>query len=105
MKFLRIEIVTKTDRQQALSQINDVISANEGWISNHQLFSNMAAAISFEMPVEYVENFLLGLKEIGFNPKPQDEIPETGSGDIRGSISVTFLHDEPDLKRDVPAFG
>ncbi len=51
------------------------------------------------------KTFFGELKEAGFNPKLQDALPAGGAGDIRGSISVTFLHDEPDLKRDVQAFG
>ncbi len=103
--MFRIEIVTRMDRQKALSFINDGLSASDGWIVHHQLFSNMAASLVFEMPYTSLETFVESLKEEGLNPRLTDELRKERNGDVRGSIAITFLHDEPDLKRDVPAFG
>ncbi len=105
MAFLRFEIVSRLDRNAALSFIKDCISKNEGWIVDHQLFSNVSASLNFELPAEKVEAFTLSLKKDGIRVFEKHQNSGVCEGDIRGSICITFLHDEPDMKRDVPAFG
>ncbi len=105
MKPFRIEIITKMERNQAISLIREAISASEGWIVTHQLFSNLSASIVFEMPYDEAEGFLSRLNEAGFSPATEKGIPKGKGDDIRGVLSLTFIHDEPDMKRDVPAFG
>ncbi len=105
LKFMRIEIITSIDRQQTLLLLSDVISANDGWIVSHQLFSNMAASLAFEIPLPGVEKFLESLTVAGFTPRIEGEVPSGSKGDVRGNIAITFIHEESDLKRDVSAFG
>jgi hypothetical protein len=108
MKLFRIEIITKTERNEAISLVREAINAAEGWIITHQLFSNMSASIIFEMPLGGVEGFVANLKNKNFYPQFEGDIPNDkggGKSDIKGSITLTFIHDEPDMKRDVPPFG
>lgn len=76
-----------------------------GWIVNHLLFSNMTANITFELPSERTVPFVQKLKDSGFSPAIEGAPQLGGGGDVRGMLVLTFLHDDPDLKRDVPAFG
>ena len=103
--FLSVSIITKIERNDAITRVSDAISANEGWIVNHTLFSNMAATINFEIPASKTDSFLASLRQSSFNPQLDSESLETIVGDRRAQISITFLHDQPDLKRDVPSFG
>lgn len=105
MCFCRIEIITRIERNYALQLIKDTIGACEGWIVTHQLFSNISASINFEMPSNEIEPFVGKLSDAGFFPRSAKKSTNIKDGDVRGLISVTFVHDEPDLKRDVPAFG
>jgi len=105
MKSLRIEIVTRAERNQALSLANDAIGAVEGWIVSHQLFSNMSATLIFELPATNCEKLLARLRDAGFKPTLKDDYPAGQKGDVRGNLVFTFIHDEPDMKRAVPAFG
>lgn len=105
MAFLRIEIATRIERNQALTLISELISGADGWIVSHQLFSNLSATINMEIPASGVEGFVSRLKEAGFVPQVQGELPAISHGDVRGCVALTFIHDEPDMKRDVPAFG
>lgn len=45
------------------------------------------------------------LEALSFHPMIEKELPGEAGRDIRGQISLTFIHDDPDLKRDVPTFG
>lgn len=105
MKPFRLEIITKMERNKAISLVREAIGASEGWIVTHQLFSNLSASIIFEMPYLEAAGFLTRLKEAGFSTAVENGIPKGKGDDIRGVLSVTFIHDEPDMKRDVPAFG
>ena len=105
MKSLRIEIITRAERNQALSLANDAIGAEEGWIVSHQLFSNMSATVNFEIPIIKCESLLARLREAGFKPALKGDCPAGQKGEVRGNMVFTFMHDEPDMKRAVPAFG
>ena len=104
MRFLKVEIYTKRERNKAISQLVDAITEADGWVSGHQLFSNMAASISFEIPSVHISELLQTLEGCGFSPRV-DNAFEARPGDVKGTISITFIHEEPDMKRDVPAFG
>lgn len=103
--FLSVSIMTKIERNDAIARISSAISANDGWIVNHTLFSNIAATINFEFPANNTDSLLINLKQSSFDPQLDREMPDLVEGDLRAQISITFLHDQPDLKRDVPTFG
>ena len=104
MALIRIEIITSIERNKALSLINELIRGAEGWVADHKLFSNISATLSFEIPFNQTSTFIDSLFEKGFQPDVKD-IPKTQKEeDIKGIIAISFIHNEPDLKRDVPAF-
>ncbi|USG60561.1 hypothetical protein NBZ79_15450 [Sneathiella marina] len=105
MPFFRLSIVTKVERNMALSQIRDCVSAQGGWITDHSLFSNRAATLNVEMPLAALPGFMAALNEAGFTAKTDAALPAGETGDCRGSLSITFIHGDPDLKQAVPPFG
>lgn len=105
MKFLRLELVTNFDRNLTLSLVPQVISKCGGWIIDHKLFSNISATINFEMLLSSINDFISALEEADYHPRVQGDIPKGDEGDLNASISITFIHSDPDMKRDVPAFG
>lgn len=101
-----LEIYTSVERNQALSLIREAIGSAEGWIMNHQLFSNMSASLLAELPGDRLGNLLQDLEDKGVGGKLAEHrsaIPD--HGDIHVLFAVTFIHNEPDMKRDVPPFG
>ncbi|MEH6632789.1 MAG: hypothetical protein V7776_18375 [Halopseudomonas aestusnigri] len=105
MTFFRVSIMTSMERNAAISKVSDAISNSGGWIVNHTLLSNVAATLNFELPSEETEGLLLHLEELSFHPDVDGDVPQGKEGDLRGQITLTFIHNNPDLKRDVPAFG
>ena len=105
MKFARFSIFTAMNRNTAISQVCDAVSESSGWIVDQSFFSNIAAAISFEMPSHSLPKFQESLQKKGLKAHVEGEIPAAGPADVRGTVSLTFSHSEPDLKRDVPPFG
>lgn len=105
VKFFRISIMTAMERNEAISKASDAINNNGGWIVSHTLLSNVAATLNFELPYKKAENFLFDLEKSSFRPDVDGDVPHRKEGDLRGQITLTFIHNNPDLKRDVPAFG
>lgn len=105
MDLFRLEIITKIDRNQAITIVKDMISTAGGWILDHHLFSNTSASLGFEVPYSSIESLMAGLKEGGLNPTIVTDCPRDKDGEVRGGVALIFIHNEPDLKRDVPHFG
>jgi hypothetical protein len=105
MQFFRLSIITKIERNKALSLIRDCVSAQGGWIVDHTLFSNIAATLNVEIPLASLPEFKTALSRAGLSAKAEEALPTGETGDIRGALSITFIHNDPDLKQTVPAFG
>lgn len=100
---------TKKNRHDALAIINDVILSAGGWIISYTLFSNIAAAFRFELPANSLAPMQRRLEEQGIrlDANSQKAIsqldPAPGTEDIVATLSITFIHDEPDLRHQIPA--
>lgn len=91
------------------------VTDSGGWILDHHLFSNIAISLTFEIASACVGRLLDELRATGLEltselrshlAAPADGMRGTGvsdDGDITGYLQITFVHDEPDLRRDVPA--
>ena len=105
MTFVRFSVFTKIERNTAIHEVRQAVFRCKGWIADQTLFSNIAATINFEMPSSSVARFQEELIALDMAPHVEGELPTEDEGDVRGSVSLTFSHNEPDLKRDVPPFG
>ena len=105
MKFARFSIFTAMNRNIAISQVCDAVSEASGWIVDQSFFSNIAATINFELPSHSLQKFQQALQAKGLKAHIEGELPAADSADVRGTLALTFSHDESDLKRDVPPFG
>ena len=110
-KFLTLSGIAKRDRNRVISDINAAISASGGWIVNHTLFSNMAITLQMELPCSGLEKFQnhLSLAEVVLQDESCLDLGKMilkqslVSEDIKTSLNVTFIHDEPDVRRQVVA--
>lgn len=110
-EFLMISGVTSADRHQATADVNDAISASGGWVLDHTLFSNVAITIQFSMPSpklgEFEDRVLAAsvkLDDDSFGKmRAMQEKHAAMPADITASLSITFIHNEPDLRREIPA--
>ncbi len=105
MKFARFSIFTSANRNTAISQVCDAVSEASGWIVDQSFFSNIAATVNFELPSSSLQKFQAALREKGLKTHIEGDLPVADATDVRGTVSLTFSHQEPDLKRDVPPFG
>ncbi|BAI74457.1 hypothetical protein AZL_a09260 (plasmid) [Azospirillum sp. B510] len=110
-KPLCLSGMTTIERHRAIAAVSDAISAGGGWIVDHTLFSNIMATIRFAIPFEGLEV----LKErcnaagIKLDADTPAELEQAGTakpraqGEINASLTLTFVHNEPDLRIEIPA--
>jgi len=104
--MLRISGSTRRERNAVVSDASSAISGCGGWVSDHYLYSNQMAVLNFFLPANQSGALGRALAETGivlYEPVPESLGEETK--EIMGQLSITFLHDERDLRREVPPFG
>ncbi|MCJ9429750.1 hypothetical protein [Kordiimonas marina] len=110
-KRLRLEGVTRQDRHQVIAAIGHAVTGAEGWVVDHTLFSNMAAAFQLALPAKQLPALAARMKDAGVRLDTESLARladftgggATGDAEIFLSLSLTFLHNEPDLRREIPA--
>jgi hypothetical protein len=115
-RILRINASTRIDRIEMTSCAERAITESGGWILDFKQFSNVSVCISFEIPAHNLEKLHRVLKAIDLSlTKESDEALSSyndlqnhsfagpSESDISATLQITFIHNEPDLRRDVPA--
>lgn len=103
--------VTRKDRHQVMTEVNDAILHSGGWVEGHTLLSNIATVFKLELPVKGLPVLADKLEplEVRLDEESRETVAKvTGTAgdpsvEIRVTLNVTFIHDEPDLRRAVPA--
>ena len=111
-KYIRIAGITKENRHDTIDYIVNSINSCSGWVLNHTMFSNSAICINFQIEAKGVHMLLKLLNGININFTKEsvelwDSFPESIDEkykdiEILGSINITFVHNEPDLKITTP---
>ncbi|ACV64598.1 hypothetical protein Dtox_3905 [Desulfofarcimen acetoxidans DSM 771] len=113
-RFIRINGQTREDRHDMISKVNTAISNSGAWILNFKMFSNRLINILFEVPTNNIDKLYASLLDTGLELYEESKalLEECSNQqkyvnddfDIAGTLQVTFIHNEPDLKIDVPPF-
>jgi len=110
-EFLMISGVTKANRHQVTADVGAAISGTDGWVIDHTMFSNIAITIQFSVPSQNLEELRNRIIAAGVK-LDDDSITkiQTLVGkhapkpiDVTASLNITFIHNEPDLRREIPA--
>jgi hypothetical protein len=112
--FLRINGSTRADRHQTISAARDAITSSGGWVTDFKLFSNVSVCLNFEISPGAVARLHSSLGALGLGLSDESERALAGfsrgglerraaGGDVLGTLQITFVHDEPDLRIEVPA--
>ena len=88
------------------------ISVSGAWVVDVKLFSNVSVCFSFEVPGGRLEQFqqALAATDLHFTNDSMDSLASPLDGDsagsldadIAGTLQITFVHNEPDLRIEVP---
>lgn len=111
-RFLRINALTRADRAEMIPRLRDAVLGSGGWITDARLFSNTSVSLHFEMSAGHVQRLRETLRALPLSLSEESRraledaraLPDYArdGGELRGSLQVTFIHDEPDLRDEVP---
>lgn len=109
-QFLRLSGFTRADRIQMTDRVSEAINQSGAWITDFHLYSNMLICINFEVPIANLVKLAALLQATGLHLSQESLeqlIPVDNSvlleNDQVGTLQITFIHNEPDLLREVPA--
>lgn len=115
-QVLRLTTSTKEERHSAINRIREAMTKSGAVILDFKMFSNRLINFVFEIPHGRIPDLFCGLTGIGLNVLEEDgssflntagqhagEVPDPDR-DIPGTLQITFIHNDPDLRIKVPAF-
>jgi hypothetical protein len=115
-RLLQLSGSTTRERNGVVSDLQEAIRAVGGWIVDFSLFSNISVCIVFTTAAHRLAGLLEALKETGVKLEAKGlaateaiaqqaaaagvaaELPEFSC-----TLQVTFIHSDPDLRREVPS--
>jgi hypothetical protein len=94
--------VTRVERRLATQRVFDTVNGLGGWIDDTRMFSNAMSTIRLTLPASAFPAFAEVLGEAGIVVQPPPG--PSGNSDVErmATLQITFIHDEPDLRREVP---
>lgn len=105
MAIVMLSAVTRIERKTATSFVFDTVNRLGGWIDDVHMYSNLMNTIRLTLPAGAFADLSGALEAGGIAVDPP-----VGLGEIRdptaermATFQLTFIHDEPDLRREIPS--
>lgn len=103
--------VTRRDRHQATTAVIDAITDAGGWLADSTRFSNIAITLRFTIPAGSLAGWGAALAAAGvvLDDESRASLVDRGQTardpdvEVTAALSLTFIHNEPDLRQEVPA--
>lgn len=114
-KPLRLNAITHGNRHQVVAEAKDAISASGGWVLDFKQFSNLSLCLNFELPSRCVTQLRAALAQLDLQLTeaseqllaefcaPEDPRQQHAASALNGTLQITFVHDEPELRVTIPA--
>ena len=112
--FLRLNAVTRLDRRLMTARAKEAISEHGSLLDFH-LFSNRSICFKFEMAAGKIGKLHDALQQSGLKlSAPTEHLlancrkgleqldAKEKASEVTGTLEITFIHDEPDLRIEVP---
>ncbi|MBD1546654.1 hypothetical protein [Roseibium aggregatum] len=110
-RIVMLSGLTRQNRHAVMGDLNDAILKAGGWVEGHSLFSNIATTFRLVLPASALGLFRTAVRDTGvaLDDDSAAKLDDLGAAERSGdeevslTLNVTFIHEEPDLRRDVPA--
>jgi hypothetical protein len=113
--FLRLNAVTRRDRHEMISRVTEAVLKGGGFVVDFHMFSNRSICLNFEVAAGKLGRLNVALEETGlglteesrarlaeWGERAEQLSAEEGASEVTGTLEITFIHDEPDLRIAVP---
>lgn len=102
--LVSLSAVTKVERHEATSCVLDLINMLGGWVEDTQFFSNKMVTVRFVLAQRRIADLIEKLELVHIHSELASPFTvHDRQAEQPGSIQLTFIHDEPDLARVIPA--
>ncbi|PZU87914.1 MAG: hypothetical protein DI528_05700 [Shinella sp.] len=100
-----LSAMTRRERKDATSFVFDTVNALGGWIDDVQMYSNIMNNIRVTLPAGAYPKLFELLNEAGIHIEQPREMTDTldPASEQMATLQITFIHEEPDPRREVPA--
>ncbi len=105
MRILMLNAVTRRERKDATSFVFDTVNGLGGWIDDVQMYSNLMNTIRLTLAAGAYPALVAALREggIAVDEPGTDPAGTDPAAERMATLQISFIHDEPDMKREVPA--
>lgn len=113
--FLRLNGITRRDRHEMISRVKDAVLKGGGFVVDFHVFSNRSVCLNFEVSAGKIGSLKDALEETGLglteesrahlaegSERAEQLSVEDEASEVTGTLEITFIHDEPDLRIEVP---
>jgi hypothetical protein len=97
-----LDSVTRVERHLAVDAASAAIQQAGGWIEDVHFFSNLSVTLRAMMPAATLAGLSAALDAAGIGLSSPPTVTD-GADETPVSLRITFLHEEPDLRRKVPS--
>lgn len=105
MAIVMLTAVTRVERKAATSFVFDTVNRLGGWIDDTRMYSNLMNTIRMTLPAGVFAALIEALEEGGISIGPPEGLGNVSDPAVErmATLQLTFIHDEPDLTREVPS--
>jgi hypothetical protein len=113
--LLRLNAVTRRDRHEMISLAKEAILQAGGDLFDFHMFSNLSICLNFEIAAGKIGGLSAALSATGLRLtdgskerladcyRRAEQLPaERAASEVTGTLEITFIHNEPDLRIEVP---
>ena len=113
--FLQLNGITRGDRHEMISRVKEAILQGGGFIVDFRMFSNLSVCLNFEISAGKICDLSAALKSTelrlteeshkllaDYCQQAEQLSVEARASEIAGTLEITFIHNEPDLRIEVP---
>lgn len=105
MAIVMLTAVTRVERKAATSFVFDTVNRLGGWIDDVHMYSNLMNTIRLTLPAGAFADLIAALQAGGITVQPPQGLDAVHNPEAErmATLQLNFIHDEPDLKREIPA--
>lgn len=105
-RHIRLQGFTLIGRHEMIARLRDAFQYGHADLIDFQMFSNAAINFSFEVAGHHLTELgkALAATQITLDKESVASMTKDGEADeiVNGSLNVTFIHSDPDLRIPVP---
>ena len=104
-KVLHVNGSTTQERHATIAAVDALLQACGASVTDYSQFSNVSAAVSYEIAAGKLRELAQGLSDAGIwlTPDTLDDLDRFSGGDpqgmLTGTVQITFFRSEPERER------